>query len=120
MHIEESCSGETLVISLSGSEIGTRELSKAKDIFDSVPAECSSLRLDLSQLSYINSSLLSLIVGTCRRITGNGGEVCIHNPTSFVRRILHITNIEDIVGIFDGESGKIKTSLVYDLPPVKE
>jgi anti-anti-sigma factor len=54
---------------------------------------CFVIRLDLSQLAFIDSSGLGALVGAWRHCKQEDGEVSASNPTVPVRRLMDMTGI---------------------------
>ena len=62
--------------------------------------------LDLSQLEFMDSTGLSVVIAEHKRTTASGGELVIVSPQSQVVRMLEITGLTEILHIrFDGHVG---------------
>ncbi|MDD2715336.1 MAG: STAS domain-containing protein [Candidatus Wallbacteria bacterium] len=117
MNIETKILNEVTVIKLIADEITPGDEKTLRQSFDHFAEQgLKKLVLNLENLSYLNSSILGLIIGFSKKIVENGGELIICNPTNFVKRILHITQIEDFIGIYGNESDAVKNCLLYDIP----
>ena len=61
-----------------------------------LPRECA---LELSELRFMDSSGVALIVRVSRRMRELGGRVWIENPTGQARRVLDCAGIERLVQV---------------------
>ena len=57
------------------------------------------LRLDLSGVTFMDSSGLGLIMGRCALMQQKGGELILWRPTSAVLRMAHLSGLERLVKI---------------------
>ncbi|MDR1571036.1 MAG: STAS domain-containing protein [Clostridiales Family XIII bacterium] len=61
--------------------------------YDSRPAD---VRLDASELCYIDSTGLGVIIGAYGRMQANSHSIRIENPRANVEKLLHITSLDKI------------------------
>ncbi|MDP9071450.1 MAG: STAS domain-containing protein [Actinomycetota bacterium] len=59
----------------------------------------SAVVLELSRLSFIDSSGLSAIVMASRKLGDRGGELNLSGPSPAVRRVLEITGISTVIPV---------------------
>ncbi len=59
--------------------------------------------LDLSQVGYINSTGISWLVQTHRRLQQNGGRLVLHSVQPFVRGVLHLMRLDTVLQLADDE-----------------
>jgi anti-sigma B factor antagonist len=64
------------------------------DLEDVLRSVDQSIVLDLSDVDYINSAGLGLLLGTHQRLTSNGHALTIANVTDYVRELLQITGLD--------------------------
>ena len=57
------------------------------------------LVLDLSDVEYISSSGLRVLLGFNKTLSSNGGEFVVRKPSQMVREVFDITNFSDILNI---------------------
>jgi anti-sigma B factor antagonist len=57
--------------------------------------------LDLTDLTFIDSSGLGVLVGTLRRVRDGGGEVRLAAASAGVRRVLSVTGLDTVFQVFD-------------------
>jgi anti-sigma B factor antagonist len=69
--------------------------------------------LDLSNLVYLDSTGLSVLVTACKRATATGSDLAILNPNSSVRRLFQITALDQFFTIID-ETGQSNASAIED------
>jgi anti-sigma B factor antagonist len=58
-----------------------------------------SIRIDLSNVEYINSAGLGLLLGTHQRLTNEGHTLTIASVTDYVQELLQITNLDRMLNI---------------------
>ena len=59
------------------------------------------LVLDLSQLDFIDSTGLEVILRAARRAHDNGGRLVVSRPSRYVRRLLEMTAIDQSLDVVD-------------------
>ena len=59
--------------------------------------------VDLSEVDYLASIGIRLLVLTAKLVTARGGKMVLLNPTSDVKNVLEITGIPAIIPIYDGQ-----------------
>jgi anti-sigma B factor antagonist len=65
------------------------------------------LVLDITQLSFIDSTGLSVFVSQQKKVSAEGHRFVIYGPTALARRLFQITGLEDVLTIEPlGESGE--------------
>jgi len=73
--------------------------------------EQGSTVVDLSRVTYIDSTFLSELLMFARNVHQRGGRVFLCAPSASVLRVLHIAKIEDVIPIFaDRESAMRQAS----------
>lgn len=60
-----------------------------------------TLVLDMSAVSFLDSSALGVLVGAFKRARAHSGCVCLLNPSNRLRRTLAITGLNKIFRVFD-------------------
>ncbi|OPX93109.1 MAG: Anti-sigma F factor antagonist [Pelotomaculum sp. PtaB.Bin104] len=64
--------------------------------------------LNLAGVSFIDSSVLGVVLGRYKRITKIGGRVCFVEPQPQVRRILELSGLLRIMDEFPGEAAALE------------
>ena len=100
----ESDRGRTLTVYLSG-EIDHHSAVRVRGEID---AEIAAVRpkrtvLVLSEINFMDSSGLGLIMGRYQRMKEMGGELILRDPSEPIMRIFRLAGLEKIVRIEGGE-----------------
>ena len=97
-----SAEGDVKVVALRG-ELDFDEAPRLARALDELRAdgECD-LVVDLSELTFIDSSGISVLVGAAKAAAAEGGTVVLVAPTPHVRRVFDIVNLSEIVAIEPG------------------
>ncbi len=98
MKVESGYASGRLTIRLSG-ELDHHAARSAmekigEELDEYLPRECA---MDLSDLSFMDSSGIALLVNLHRRMQDLGGRVWVENPSSQARRVLEAAGIERFV-----------------------
>lgn len=72
--------------------------------------------LDLVETLFIDSTVLGAIVGASRRATDQGGWVRLAAARPNVHRVLRITELESVLGLYDGAQDAIDARREQDAP----
>jgi anti-sigma B factor antagonist len=67
-----------------------------KALNDAYERTRADIRLDASELTYIDSTGLGVIIGAFGRIQENGHQICVENPRANVKKLLQITSLDKI------------------------
>ena len=100
MNISTSFQSGRLTVYLSG-ELDHHEARGAMHVMDELldeylPRDCV---LDLSSLSFMDSSGIALIVRLQRRVTELGGRIWVENPARQPRRVIDTSGVERLVPV---------------------
>ena len=57
--------------------------------------------IDISDVRYINSSGIGVLITMLTKIRNKGGELCLINPSESVQKLLIITKLQAIFKVFD-------------------
>ncbi len=100
MNISTSFQSGRLTVYLAG-ELDHHEargtLDTINELLDEyLPRDCA---LDLSGLSFMDSSGIAVIVRICRRMSDTGGRVWVENPARQPRRVLDASGIDRLVPV---------------------
>ena len=72
-----------------------------------VSQKVARILLDFSQVSYIDSSGLALMIETLQRIQGYGGKFAMFGLRAGVRSIFEIARLDQIFSIFPDEAAAL-------------
>ncbi len=70
------------------------------EVLDTKPV---TVRLDLAEVSFLDSSGIRCLVGVAERAAGVGGRLVVRNPTPMVLRVLEICGVDQLL-LADGAS----------------
>jgi anti-anti-sigma factor len=97
--VQDTAAGPRTVVEL----VGQADVS-AQAMSEALAAEAAKapqlLILDLSRLSFIDSSALGAIIRTHRALRGNGGKLALVNPSPSVARILQLVDIAHTIPVY--------------------
>jgi anti-sigma B factor antagonist len=68
------------------------------------PPEVSEVVLDVSDLEFIDSTGLGVVLGAMRRLREGGGSLSIAGAQGIVRRVLEITDLDKVIPMVDTAS----------------
>jgi anti-sigma B factor antagonist len=87
-------------VSVSG-ELDQATAPALREALEEAVAGSGGVLVDLSGCGFIDSSGLSLLVETQRRLAEGGRRFAVCSPRSEVRRLLELTGIDAAVGVFE-------------------
>lgn len=100
MNISTSFQAGRLTVYLSGEldhHAARGALRTVEELLDEyLPRDCA---LDLSELSFMDSSGVALIVQLSRRVSALGGRIWIENPARQPRRVIDASGVDRLVPI---------------------
>lgn len=83
---------------LIGDEVGPKLV---EFVSDAVNDEIKFFVVDLSQIRYISSSGIGLLITMLTKMRNAGGEVYLTSPSEHVKKLLIITKLNNIFTVFD-------------------
>jgi anti-anti-sigma factor len=82
---------------------GELDLSKAPELLDAIAAlgdaGTNAVVIDLSELTFIDSSGISALIKAGRETRARGGSVVVAAPTVNVRRVFEIVRLADVLSL---------------------
>lgn len=88
------------VVAIDG-ELEVSEAAALRDLLGSLVAGPQSrVLLDLSRVTFIDSSGIGVLVGAHRRAAEAGARLGLAEPTAGVRRVLELTRTDRVLSIF--------------------
>ena len=99
-----------LLVRVSGAEpayelhlLGELDLSTAPQLRDELQRLANNgatqITLDLSELDFVDSTGLSVLITALKRLRQQGGEMALRSPTPGTRRVLEITGLTEVFAI---------------------
>jgi len=104
MKYSSQVENKTLVLTLSGDLIGEES---GMELIELATQEIGqgvlACIIDISDLRYINSSGIGVLITILTKFRNKGGEVCLVKPSENVKKLLIITKLNAIFNITDSE-----------------
>jgi anti-sigma B factor antagonist len=101
--IRITASGTTTKVALEGTcDLATAPELKAA-LQPLLPPEVTDVVIDTSELTFIDSTGLGVILGAMRRLREGAGSLRIAGATGTVRRILEVTDLDKVIPLVDAE-----------------
>lgn len=102
MNYSKTSENGLMVLNLSGDIIGEED---NKPLYDEVDAFLekggNDLIIDISDVRYINSSGIGVLITLLTKLRNKDGEVCLVNPSESVEKLLIITKLQAIFKVAD-------------------
>jgi anti-anti-sigma factor len=90
-------------INLSGRLDANRIINDPESLVGEVPDSVAGLLLNISDVSFIDSSGLGYLVSVYKQLTEKGQKFIICEPTAQARMLFELTRMHQIFSIFDDE-----------------
>ena len=83
--------------------LGELDMSTAPQLRDELARLASTgagvVTLDLSDLAFIDSTGLSVLITSLKRLRSQGGDLALRSPTPGTRKVLEITGLTEVFSI---------------------
>lgn len=101
MDIKLQMKGRTLIASLTG-ELDHHSAKTIKDMLETaiVNKSAQNMVFDLTNLTFMDSSGIGLIIGRYKLITAIGGKVCIASKSKTLNRLIGMSGLTKLMEIF--------------------
>lgn len=98
MKIDHIITADELIVKLKG-ELDERSGSYARMTLDSITdnASVKRIRIDMSELSFMDSTGIGVLIGRYKRLKPRGIPIIIQSPTPTVDRVLGLSGIYNIM-----------------------
>lgn len=104
MNFAQEIRSNTLILRISGDLIGEdKDTRLLEAVNDAVSHQVLTCVIDISQLRYINSSGIGVLITLLTKFRNKGGEVYLMNPSESVRKLLAITKLNAIFQVIRKE-----------------
>ena len=90
--------GDATVIHVTG-EIDLATCERLRDAIEPHLGPAQTIVLDLSEVAFMDSSCLGVLVRARGRLTADGGSLVLRNPSSAARRLLTVAQAEDLIEV---------------------
>jgi anti-sigma B factor antagonist len=109
MNYTNEIKDDTLIIRLSGDLIGEQDgTGVLKVATDAIQSQVKSCIIDISDLRYINSSGIGVLITILTKFRNKGGEVYLLKPSDSVKKLLVITKLNAIFQVIQSEEEAVK------------
>jgi anti-sigma B factor antagonist len=78
-------------------EIDIATCERLRDAIEPFMAPQQSIVLDLSEVQFMDSSMLNLLVQARGRLTADGGSLILRNPSPVARQLLSLGGLQDLL-----------------------
>ncbi|MFN3841352.1 MAG: STAS domain-containing protein [Cyclobacteriaceae bacterium] len=105
MTFKSEIKNEHIIIRLTGDLIGEHDGAGVLGVVsDALQNQISKCIIDISNLRYINSSGIGVLITILTKFRNKGGEVFLLNPSESVKKLLVITKLNSIFQIVQSDS----------------
>lgn len=105
MNFAQEIKGSTLILRISGDLIGEDNGTQlVSAVNDAVSHKLLTCIIDISDLRYINSSGIGVLITILTKFRNKGGEVYLMNPSESVKKLLVITKLNAIFHVIKSEA----------------
>ncbi len=92
--------GGVAVVEAKG-EIDMYTAQRLREVLRGALEKVNKVVVDLSEVRFIDSTGLGVLIGGLRRAREKGGDLVLASPSERVKRILEITNLTQVLPSFD-------------------
>lgn len=103
MQISTRTSSDIHIVAISGSLDSTTSPEAQKSL-DMVLAGAKKVALDFSQLDYISSAGLRILLGAAKQLRGKGGTLGMFGLNQSVREVFEISGFSSILSVYQSEA----------------
>lgn len=108
MNFAQEIRSNTLILRISGDLIGEDSGARLIDaVSDALSHKVPACIIDISELRYINSSGIGVLITILTKFRNKGGEVYLMNPSDNVKKLLVITKLNAIFHVVKSEDEAI-------------
>jgi anti-anti-sigma factor len=106
MEISTRTSGGVHIVAISGSLDSTTSPGAQKAL-DQVVAGAKKVALDFTQLDYISSAGLRVLLGAAKQLRGSGGKLGMFGLNQSVREVFEISGFSTILSVYPSEADAV-------------
>lgn len=109
MNFAQEIKSNTLILRISGDLIGEETGTRLMEaVNEAVGHKLLTCIVDISELRYINSSGIGVLITILTKFRNKGGEVYLMKPSDNVKKLLAITKLNAIFQIIQREDEIVK------------
>ena len=102
MELEQREQDGVVILELSGKIIGGPDASKVNDqLHELAETGKSKIVADLSQVNWMNSSGLGILISALTTVRNAGGELKVAAATEKIKNLLTITKLTNVIKLYD-------------------
>ena len=103
MQISTRTTNDIHIVAVTGSLDSTTSPEAQKSL-DAVVAGARKVALDFSQLDYISSAGLRILLGAAKQLRGKGGTLAMFGLNQSVREVFEISGFSSILSVYQSEA----------------
>lgn len=103
MQISTRTRNDIHIVSISGS-LDSSTSPEAQKSLDSVVASAKKVMLDFSDLDYISSAGLRILLGAAKQLRASGGTLGMFGLNQSVREVFEISGFSSILSVYQSEA----------------
>ncbi|MFZ6002176.1 MAG: STAS domain-containing protein [Bacteroidota bacterium] len=104
MNFSQEIKGKTLILRIAGDLIGEDNGTQLVEaVNEAVSHQLLTCIIDISELRYINSSGIGVLITILTKFRNKGGEVFLMKPSENVKKLLVITKLNAIFNVVQSE-----------------
>jgi anti-sigma B factor antagonist len=104
MNVQQEIRSNTLILRIAGDLIGEDKDTRLVELVnEAVSHQVLTCVIDISELRYINSSGIGVLITLLTKFRNKGGEVYLMNPSESVKKLLAITKLNAIFQVVRSE-----------------
>jgi anti-anti-sigma factor len=88
--------GDAVIARLRG-EIDVTSVGEVRDAIEPFLAPSQTVVLDLNEVSFLDSSLLNVLVQARGEMSKTGGQLYLRNPSEQARKLLTLAELDDLL-----------------------
>ena len=102
MHVDDDELGGTTVIRVAGMVKVGETVRELESSLERAASEMTgAVILDLTDLEYMDSTAVGILVGALHRLKGEERELLLVHPRERIASLLHVANLDSLFEIFD-------------------
>jgi len=110
MNFAQEIKSNTLILRVSGDLIGEDSGTLIDAVSDALSHKVPGCIIDISDLRYINSSGIGVLITILTKFRNKGGDVYLMKPSESVKKLLVITKLNAIFHVVQSEEEAVALS----------
>ncbi len=104
MNYQHELKNNVLILNIDGDILGESNGAELVDLVNKqIEGGAKNAAVDLSQVRYMNSTGLSVLISLHNTFKGNGGKLALVNPSEQVSKMLTITKLNTIFSVYSSQ-----------------